>query len=797
MYKLPQLPHDQFAAFVCALFEQIMFVEKENDFEITDNLIESEKYELFILTVPLSIELVGKDALVELKRNVNNLLSSKNKITNTTLIIATNYALKLPFQEYLNSLQLDIKCLYLDWEGISILADNANTKLPQFYPNLDFKDLPYNFQNQESKLKYYREGVYLTSMFFDKSSIQTSFFRIRLANEYEKQDLFLEALREHKINAEIIAPLANEKINTAVELFIRQTYSKIGTLYYKLSDYSKGVKWYKDLLSVLENYYEDKANDDFLSIVIGVMRGHWASGGYNEAYDVFRKIEYILSESMLGTSEGLELATSQGTNLAISKNSNISITIQIVLYSFGTRIYDIKGFEEKALMYFEKTWNILESEQNQTIIEKSTNVTQQVLKEAYPQYYKKLENQNHLIRTTLSHNLPTTDIQFPFAIKQVHIKAFQSIKDLKIDTIPVNAQWIFITGKNGSGKSSILKAITAGIVGDVVQEHIRPSTEQNAIISIELLQDNTNQIQTLKSEDRRWELYKDKELEVRDIPLLAYGVSRLNIQTEGSEDRRYKDDHVFSLFKSDEGNLSNVEEWLKDEMLKILKANDKDRIKIEQRYNMVKDTLSQLMPSVSQVDYNDKEAHIEYTENGEVVKMERLASGNKSILAMVGDILIRLLRFYPNVDDTTNFKGIIIIDELDLHLHPSWQREMPWLLSHLFPKVQFICSTHSIIPFMGAPKNSVFFTVDRTEEEGTTIQKLDIDVSSLSANILLSSPLFEVSLLSKVAEAEGKRQEYRTESNYEEYDENVKNSAAFKKMQEKYGDILGDKLFKK
>jgi len=54
-----------------------------------------------------------------------------------------------------------------------------------------------------------------------------------------------------------------------------------------------------------------------------------------------------------------------------------------------------------------------------------------------------------------------------------------------------------------------------------------------------------------------------------------------------------------------------------------------------------------------------------------------------------------------------------------------------------------------------------------------------------------------VSLLSKVAEEEGKSQEYRTESDYKEYDENVKNSAEFKKLQEKYGNILGDKLFKK
>jgi hypothetical protein len=73
----------------------------------------------------------------------------------------------------------------------------------------------------------------------------------------------------------------------------------------------------------------------------------------------------------------------------------------------------------------------------------------------------------------------------------------------------------------------------------------------------------------------------------------------------------------------------------------------------------------------------------------------------------------------------------------------------------------------------------------------------DIDVSNLSANILLSSPLFDVSLLSKVAEEEGKSQEYRTESDYKEYDKNVKESKEFRDLEKKYGSILGDKLFKK
>jgi predicted ATP-binding protein involved in virulence len=81
--------------------------------------------------------------------------------------------------------------------------------------------------------------------------------------------------------------------------------------------------------------------------------------------------------------------------------------------------------------------------------------------------------------------------------------------------------------------------------------------------------------------------------------------------------------------------------------------------------------------------------------------------------------------------------GIVIIDELDLHWHPKMQREIPQLLSKIFPKVQFIASTHSLVPLLGAPENSVLLKVNRTKEEGITIEKVDVDFQALSSDTLL------------------------------------------------------------
>ena len=117
---------------------------------------------------------------------------------------------------------------------------------------------------------------------------------------------------------------------------------------------------------------------------------------------------------------------------------------------------------------------------------------------------------------------------------------------------------------------------------------------------------------------------------------------------------------------------------------------------------------------------------------------------------MIGDMIIRLSNDFEK--PLNDISGVVLIDEFDAHLHPKYQYELPKLLSDAFPKVQFIVSTHSPIPLLGLPKknkkgekiNSVVFKVNRTAEEGITVQRLDdeIDIQRLSANALLTSDIF-------------------------------------------------------
>lgn len=361
---------------------------------------------------------------------------------------------------------------------------------------------------------------------------------------------------------------------------------------------------------------------------------------------------------------------------------------------------------------------------------------------------------------------PKTKKNLSYALKQVQIRNYQCIKSISIESIPVDAQWLFITGKNGTGKSSLLQAIVMGLIGGNLSDDLK----QDMNVGVELLQNSEGRIHLIGTEK---------------LPILAYGASRLRIQSEQVLEKDFGQDNTYSLFNPTTGNLMNIEPWIKD-----AKLNGE-----ESKIEMVQDVLCQLMPSVTKITL--KGSHITYIENGLETSLEKLASGNRSILAMVGDILIRLFYFFPDAKKPSDLQGIVLIDEIDLHLHPYWQRELPWRLSEIFPNIQFICTTHSIIPFMGAPKRSVFFTMDRTDAEGSTIERLDLDVSNFSADILLTSPLFDVSLFSKVAESEGNTQGYRTEDDYKDYEESIRQSEEFKELQKKYGDIFGEKVFKK
>ena len=85
----------------------------------------------------------------------------------------------------------------------------------------------------------------------------------------------------------------------------------------------------------------------------------------------------------------------------------------------------------------------------------------------------------------------------------------------------------------------------------------------------------------------------------------------------------------------------------------------------------------------------------EVDKQGEKLTVNQLSDGEKCLMAMVGDLARRMVIANPASKKPLSGKGIVLIDEIDLHLHPKWQRTVVPRLVETFPNCQFLVSTHS------------------------------------------------------------------------------------------------------
>jgi len=328
--------------------------------------------------------------------------------------------------------------------------------------------------------------------------------------------------------------------------------------------------------------------------------------------------------------------------------------------------------------------------------------------------------------------------------KKIEIDCFQCIKNASIHNLTNSVPWIFLVGENGDGKTAFLQALTIGVCGAKNALNILEEQE-NCRIHVWLWEDGQYEDKEF-SWDQETQSYTHlctptgRGTGGRPDYYCAYGPSRLDIQGDRSIGQERENTDPEKNLLDQKGNLRSIERWIKDEKLEE-NENPEAGVRLD---NVIR-LLVRLMPNISEIRLRGK--HLRFLEKGYWASINELASGHKMILATVGDILIRFFEMQPEETEPENLKGIVVIDELDVHIHPVWQREFPKLLSRAFPLVQFVCSTHSPIPLLGAPEGSRFFVVERDEISGTKVRDVGVDVSRLHPNALLTSPLFNLESL--------------------------------------------------
>lgn len=180
--------------------------------------------------------------------------------------------------------------------------------------------------------------------------------------------------------------------------------------------------------------------------------------------------------------------------------------------------------------------------------------------------------------------------------------------------------------------------------------------------------------------------------DISNLKIYAYGTSRRMSTTSLSENTKF---HSTESLFSDEVQLTNAEEWL----LQMDYAIKNNITNAKERFNKIKEVLvSGILPDVKdfecKTDSNFK-SFVEFKTDYGLCRLKDLGYGYQSTIAWIVDLAKNLFERYPDSEKPLNESAVVLVDEIDLHLHPDWQRKIISFLSTHFPNIQFIVTCHS------------------------------------------------------------------------------------------------------
>lgn len=205
-------------------------------------------------------------------------------------------------------------------------------------------------------------------------------------------------------------------------------------------------------------------------------------------------------------------------------------------------------------------------------------------------------------------------------------------------------------------------------------------------------------------------------------------------------------DATASLF-SDEPVLINAEECLLqlDYTHKSLAGSEKAKAK--KRLDSIKAILIDLLPDVDDIRFTipnielSKNVRVEFCTPYGWVSLHQLGLGYKTMIAWVVDLAARLWQRYPNSKNPLAEPGVALVDEIDLHLHPRWQRELISFLTKHFPNTQFIATAHSPLIVQAAAGDANIVLLRRENDHVVIENHVPIN-PNLRIDQLLTSELF-------------------------------------------------------
>jgi predicted ATP-binding protein involved in virulence len=341
-------------------------------------------------------------------------------------------------------------------------------------------------------------------------------------------------------------------------------------------------------------------------------------------------------------------------------------------------------------------------------------------------------------------------------IERVSLKNFRGIQEAEI---AIEGKCAIFFGINGSGKSTILKAVNllfSNIINKIVSNRFKQG------VNIEII-DITNGQKTATVEatfsfgsdkkityhrvmnrGNRKLTHSPKDLveikqvfdalylspESKTMPVfINYGVNRLVLQVPLRITKKHEFDKLSAFEKAIESKIDfrTFFEWFRnqEDIENAIKVANKDFTYKDKPLTAVKKAVRSLLGDIDDIRVQRRPLSMEVERDKKFLKIEQLSDGEKCTLALIGDIARRLALANPHSENSNNGSGIVLIDEIELHMHPTWQRRIPKALADVFPNIQFIITTHSPQILGEADENYKIFNVN--------IQKGRFDIERYAA----------------------------------------------------------------
>ncbi len=183
----------------------------------------------------------------------------------------------------------------------------------------------------------------------------------------------------------------------------------------------------------------------------------------------------------------------------------------------------------------------------------------------------------------------------------------------------------------------------------------------------------------------------------------------------------------FNWYKILEDQENEKKSQILTEILNNNKPIDDYKEKLKTKISFVRQAIYSFIPylnNIRVVREGSSNIRVLADKNGKEYDLEQLSQGEKILLSMVGDIALRLVILNPKLKQPLSGSGVVLIDEIDLHLHPRWQRHILKNLHATFPNCQFIVTTHSP-QVLGEAKAADVFFLGSNEDGDLEAEKIE------------------------------------------------------------------------